>query len=172
MDLSVSDKLAEIYYKWETDLFSLGFPGSLSHLIQYKPMPSLFARYEIDPAFLANFWSNLTVISSGLCVLIISTALKKLSKRTKIGGWSQSLFKKLIATSQNFVLVQTYGCLDDVLFYFVLDVKANPCNTAFSRVSLFFAVVFLCIGGLLVFFQYVSNQEISRQEKSRTCERA
>jgi len=152
MDLSVSDKLAEIYYNWETDLFSLGFPDSLSHRIQYKSMPWEFARYEIDPAFLANFWSNLIVISAGLFIFIISTAMKKLTERAKTTqGWPQSLFKKLIETSQNFVLVQTYGCLDDVIFSFILDVKANPCDNAFSRVSLFFAVVFLCLGGLLIY---------------------
>jgi len=80
--------------------------------------------------------------------------LQKMLKRAKYEGWAFSLVQKFVAGSFNFALTQAYACLDDILFYLVLDIKTNPFNSFFSWTSLISAVVFLAVGCLLVFFNF------------------
>jgi len=75
-------------------------------------------------------------------------------KGTKPYGWAYSLAQRLMAGSFNLALVQASTCLDDILFYLVLDAKTNPFNSFFSWTSLICAIVFLVSGCLLILFNF------------------
>jgi len=154
LNLSVTAELAEIYQTWDADIISWDVPKVLSNEDHFKPSPSLFARYGLGSPFLVNFWPTLMNIGIGLTTFIICFVLQKLFKRSKSQGWTSSMLHKLLTGSFNFALVQAYVCLDDTLFYLVIDIKTNPFNGFFSWASVTSALIFLVFGCLLLFFNF------------------
>ena len=154
MNISVTSDLAEIYKTWRTDMISWQVPNVLSSEDHFKTAPYLFARYEIDSPFIVNFWPTLLNIGIGLGAFGTCIALRKLLERGKYKGWAFWLVRKLAAGSFNFTLIQAYACLEDILFYLVIDIKTNPFNSFFSWASLISAFTFLALGCLLVFFNF------------------
>jgi len=154
LNISVTTDLAEIYKTWSTEIISWDVPNVFSDADHFETSPPLFAQYDIGSPFLSNFWPTLTNIAIGFATFITCFALRKLFERAKYKGWIYSLLQRLVAGSFNFGLVQAYACLDEILFYLVIDTKTNPFNSFFSWASLIFAVVFLVLGCLLVFFNF------------------
>jgi len=150
----VTNDLAEIYQTWDTDLISWDTPNVFSSQNHFKPSPSLFAQYAVGSPFLVNFWPTLVNIGIGFTTYITCLVLQKLFEHKKYKGWAYSLVTKLVAGSFNFALVQAYTCLDDTLFYLVIDAKTNPLNSSFSWGSLICAAIFLALGCLLIFFNF------------------
>jgi len=150
IDLSVTDELSEVFSNWGTHLISLDFPNVLSHLAQFKLLPSLFSQYNLESPFLVNIWSQMIITFIGLCALVLCNGLKLCFKRRRSQGRFNSVLQKLIIGSRNFTLVQIYGCLDEILFYFILDLMTNRFNTFFSWASFLFAFACVCVGVMLV----------------------
>jgi len=167
MNLSVTSDLSEIYKTWDTDLISWDVPNLMSDLNHFKTSPDVFARYDIGSPFLVNFWPTLINIGIGFVTLIACVLIRRLFEHKKYEGWAYSLVQKLIAGSFNFALVQSYACLDDILFYLVLDAKTNPFNSFFSWASLICAVVFLALGCLLIFFNFWIVKKYQSIKKQR-----
>jgi len=126
----------------------------MSDLDHFETSPPLFARYDLGSPFLVNFWPTLINVGIGFGSFIACILLEKLFEHAKREGWAYSLVLKLVAGSFNFTLVQAYACLDNTLFYLVLDAKTNPFNSFFSWASMICAVIFLTLGCLLVFFNF------------------
>jgi len=147
----VTNELAEIYKTWGTTMINWEVPNTLSKFENFKTSPPLFAQYGIGSSFMTNFWPTFMTIVIGLAVLSVSFVLKTLLERGQYQGRFYSVVHKIVAGSFNFVIVQVYGCLDDILFNLVLDMKTNPFDTFFSWTSLFCAVGFLALGCSLVF---------------------
>ena len=151
INLTVTHELSEIYQTWDTDLISWDVPNALAKFDHFETVPTLFARYELDSPFLVNFWPTIINIGIGLATFVTCFVLKKFLERSGSNThWVYSLLLKLLVGSFNFTLVQAYACLDDILFYLVLDVKTNPFNTFFCWASLFCAIGFLALGCFLV----------------------
>jgi len=145
LNLSVTDGLSEIYKTFSTDLISWDLPNFLAEVEGFKPLSELFARYDLDSSFLVNFWSTMMTVGVGLCVLVCCLGIQKVcfERGKSRGGHVNSLIQKAIAGSINFIVVQANGCVDNILFYFVLDVRTNPFDTAYSRASFTFGIVFV-----------------------------
>ena len=154
LNLSVTNDLVEVYQTWQTDLISWDVPNVMSDLDHFETSPPLFARYDLGSPFLVNFWPTLINVGIGFGSFIACILLEKLFEHAKREGWAYSLVLKLVAGSFNFTLVQAYACLDNTLFYLVLDAKTNPFNSFFSWASMICAVIFLTLGCLLVFFNF------------------
>jgi len=154
LNISVTVDLAEIYQTWDTGMISWQPPNVLSGEGHFKTSPSVFARYELGSPFLANFWPTLLTIAIGFTAFIICIVVQKSFERVKYEGWAYSLFQKLVAGSFNFALAQAFTCLDDILFYLVIDIKTNPFNSFFSWASFICALIFLVAGCSLVFFNF------------------
>ena len=166
LDLIVSDDLKEIYSDWNTEILSIGFPNSLSHLLNFKELPLVYARYDMDSAFLANFWSVLLTFGGGLFVFIVSKVVFLKSKEGKFQDW----LRRIMAGSVNFMIAQIYGCVDDILFYFVLDARTNRLNSHFSRTSLLFGIAFGLCGGWLLGFNFwivKKYQEVKKKDSTQ-----
>jgi hypothetical protein len=154
LNLSVTDDLAEVYQTWQTNIISWDVPNVMSDLDHFKTSPILFAQYNLGSPFLVNFWPTLLNIGIGFDTFIVFILLQKLFEHAKYEGWAYFFVRKLVAGPFNFALVQAYACLDDILFYLVLDAKTNPFNSFFSWASIICSVVFLAVGCLLVFFNF------------------
>jgi len=166
LNLSVTIELAEIYQTWDANLISWDPPNVFSGEDHFKQPPYVFARYGLSSPFLANFWATLINIIIGSGIFFTAIALRKLFEHIKYQGRTYSWVQKLIAGSFNFVLVQAYACLSDILFYLVLDGKTNPFNSFFSWASMICAVIFLAVGCLLIFFNFWTvkrYQEVKKQ---------
>ena len=142
-------------------MISLDVPDIFSQQLgQFKKLPHLFLQYDLDSPFLMSFWSNIVMLGVVSCVFTLSRAL--LSRR-KTRGWGCSLLEKLVVGSRNFLLVQVYGGLDDVQFYFVLDVRTNPFNkSVFPWMSFICGVAFVGLGGWLIFFNVLTVKRYQR----------
>jgi len=124
LDLIVTNELTEVYQNWNTNLINVDIPDAFSSSAQEsKPLPHVFARYDLDSTSLANFWSSLVTLGVIVCVFIVSRTLKGVFDRKKFRGCGSSLLESIVAGSLNLTLVQGYGCLDDVIFYFALGVR-------------------------------------------------
>ncbi len=149
--LIVTDELNQVYQDWNTNLINVDIPDAFSSLVEFKSLSSEFSRYDLSSAFLVNFWSNLIILAAIVGAWIMSHLLKKLMD----GGWGYPLISRIAASLFNFILVQAYGCLDDVIFYFILDVQTNPFDNVFSWASFFAGLGFLGLVGLLIVFNVV-----------------
>ena len=170
LNLSVSDELAEVYQTFSTNMISWDLPNFMESLDDYNQLPDLFAQYDLDSPFLVNFWSTMMTIGLALCILIFCFGVRKFffERSGKLGGGlAHSLVKKIIGGSINFVVVQAYGSLDNILFYFVLDVRTNPLNSAFSRASLASGILLIVCGSLLMIFgiKVVKKYHVLKNEK-------
>jgi len=166
MDLPVTDDLAQVYQSWQTDLINWDFPNFLLELDNFKSLPEVFAQYDLDSPFLANFWSTMMTVGLSLCILIFCIFVRIFIERSKFNkGLFPSILQKVIAGSMNFVIVSSYGCLDDILFYLILDTKTNPFNTAFSWASLLFGFAFTFLGILLMIFSIMKVKKYQKLKK-------
>ena len=125
----------------------------------------VFSQYGLGSPFLENFWPTLVTVGIGLGIFVTCLVLRKLCDRSGYKGWVYSIIQKLLAGSFNFSLVQTYGCLDDILFYLVLDSRTNPFNTFFCWASLIGAVLFMVGGCLLVLFNLWTVNQYQKVKK-------
>jgi len=154
LNLSVTDDLAEVYKTFSTDLISWDLPNFLTgdDDDDFKALPELFSQYGLDSPFLLNFWSTMMTMALASCTLIACLGIQKwcFEKEKSRRGFISSLVQKMIGGSVNFIIVQAYGCVDNILFYFVLDGKTNPFDSAFSRMSFAFGITFILCGGLLM----------------------
>ena len=170
INLTVTDELSEVYQTWSTTLISWDVPNVLAHLNHFKAIPYLFSQFDLDSPFLMNFWSSLMTMGVGITVFIGSFLLKVLFERMHHKGWAYLFMEKVLLGSFNFALVQVYGCLDDILFYLVLDLKGNPFDSAYAWASVICACGFMVVGGLLVYFNFwmvESYQRTKRQGRAR-----
>jgi len=78
LNLSVTDELAQVYQTWETELISWEVPNAITKFDHFETSPELFARYDIDSSFLANFWATLMTILLSLAILVTFYAIQKL----------------------------------------------------------------------------------------------
>jgi len=166
LNLSVTSDLVEVYQAWQTELISWDVPNVMSDLDHFETSAPLFAQYDLGSPFLVNFWPTLLNIGIGFGTFIACILVQKLFEHAKYEAWAYSLVLKLVAGSFNFTLVQAYACLDDILFYLVLDAKTNPFNSFFSWASMICAAIFLGLGCLLVFFNFwtvMKYQSIKKQ---------
>ena len=163
IDTLVTDGLQDIYLNWGTDLFGWDLPGSPSYSSDFRYLKELFAQYDIDPPFLANFWSNMMTIAGGLSLWIFCLTLKRcISQEDKK---IRSLLERLSSGFLNFTMVQIYGGLDEILFYMILDMKTNRFNSAFSRISMTLAIIFAIFGIFLILVNFLIVHKYQKAKK-------
>jgi len=174
LNLIVTDDLSEVYKTWRTNLISWDFPNFLANLDHFKEAPYLFSRYNLDSPFLTNFWSTLMTLGVSVGIFIGCFLLRIFFERSQGNkGWPYRILQKLVLGSFNFALVQVYGCLDDILFYLVLDFKGNPFNSFYAWISMICASGFMAAGGFLVYFNFrtvCSYQRAKAEKNMRTLE--
>jgi len=163
IDLVVTEKLSQIYKNWGTEFISWDFLDVLPKTFEFKTLPRLFEKYNIDGPFIVNYWSDMMTNGIALsvfsiCILLKITFLRKKSQ----DQWFSLILQKVFKASLNFSMAQIYGCLDDIFFYFILDLKTNRFNATFSWMSFLCGMAFMGLGGLLLF---LNLQVVKRYQK-------
>jgi len=170
LDLIVTNELTEVYQNWNTNLINVDIPDAFSSsAMKSKPLPYVFARYDLNAKFLINFWSNLVILVGILGIFIVGRTLKGvLNRRQKAShSWRYSLLERIVAGSLNLTLVQGYGCLDDVIFYFALDAQTNTFKGGFFWVSFLIGLAFLGLAAWLILFNIVVVKRYQRAKNSK-----
>jgi len=170
MNLTVTTELSDIYKTWNTDLISWDVPDLVSRYDYFREAPSLFAQYDLGSSFLSNFWSNIMTLGVALSLFIAFVGLKWLvfqGTKPSNGSWFYSLLQKMSNGSLNSTLVQAYGCIDDIFFYLVLDLKTNPFEEFFSWASLFIAIAFVGLSLWLILFNVliVKRYQVAKSDE-------
>jgi len=167
LDLIVTDELNQVYQDWNTNLINVNIPDAFSSFVEFKSLAFEFSRYDLGSAFLVNFWSNLVILGAIVCAWLTSLILKKLLDK----NWGYPIISRIAAGLFNLTLVQAYGCLDDVIFYFILDVQTNPFDSVFSWASFFSGLGFIGLVSWLILFNVIIVKRY-QQAKSANLEEA
>jgi len=164
MDLMVTAELSEIYKTWDTDLIPWEVPDVVSRFDHYDPPNHLFAQYDIGSSFLSNFWSNMMTMSISLGIFLACSLFRTFLQGRR-EDFCSSIIEKIAAGSLNFTLVQICGCVDDVFFYLVLDLKTNPFQGFFSWASFLIAIAFTVLAIWLLIFNVLL---VKRYQRAKT----
>jgi len=146
LNVSVSNNLQSAFYAWKTHSNFLVAPQSWSERNTGESLPGVFERYHVESGFLINYWRNFMMTLIGLSVFFIFKILELvyLNNNQKQTIWYSSIRTVKIAAS-NFAVAQCYGSLDEMIFYFVLDVRAKRSSEAFTNFSLALGIIFVLL---------------------------
>ena len=151
LNISYPAEVLNAFQNYGTDLFELPIPDILYETPETKDLPSQYSRYGISPTFLENYWQTImTILISLLCFLAIKL-LQYLTKSQNKSNISQVALKNIGQTAANFLIIQIYSNLDDVIFYFLLDASSTKMSSASAGFSMSAAGFFLLLGLSLIF---------------------
>ena len=143
LNISVSKDLQMTFNSWKisTGIFPAPDPGSLD---SQGSLPLVFERYGMKSAFLFNYWKSLMMILIGLGCFVMSKGAEVIfSKSNSV----KKITRAVSVAASNFMLTQFYGSIDDVLFYYVLDVKSSEFTSSrFRTVGFVFGLLLLLVG--------------------------
>jgi len=127
--------------------------------IDSKDLHETFRRYDVEPNFLINYWSNIIPIIVVSCVLValkvLKTYLTRYKENEKIEK-IQKLIKSVQVSASNYLVTNAYGSFDEIILYFVLEMQTIKFDSGLSSISFFSAFLFLGIGlAFFVFHFYV-----------------
>ena len=154
LNISYSSKLLDTFQTWDTDIIAINPPDSLQNDIPSKSLPYVFARYDLDPSFLSNFWLSLIMILGSLVVSIIFNVIRYLTENSLAStGLPYKSIKFTSRASVNFFLVQLYGSLDDIVFFSILEVKSMSLRSSLANLSFALTLLFLTFVCAILGFQ-------------------
>jgi len=93
----------------------------------------------------------MTILIIFFCVLVIKL-LQYITKTQRKDHIIQVALKNTKQTATNFLVIQFYTNLDDVIFFFLLDTSSTKLHSTSASISLNLACCFLILGLDLVFF--------------------
>ena len=149
LNVTVSDELNEVFMSWKISSGFIDYPENWRTAeSDSASLPEVFERYNVGALFLINYWKSLVMILIGVGLFAPFKLLEmtQYSNKSKLG----SIFRLLNVIASNFALTQLYGSLDDIIFYFVLQVRENNFQTSFQKASFAVSIV-LSIFAILAF---------------------
>lgn len=132
--------------------FGIGpkLPAEALTKIPMHPIPQRFMKFHVHSSFLVNFWDSLIFMS----IIIFCVALFKLAEwsisKIKNRPVPYPIVKKIRAAVQNMFFMQFYNILGDVLFFSIFELKNLNFESAETIISFCLAILFICIGGLVI----------------------
>jgi len=151
MKIHVSDELSTAFDSWNIDFFSWSIPEKLSSLSESEKLPEVFAQYEMDSRFLVNYWASLAQSLIGIILFFGFKILGYFMKGRMMNekGFASKMLDFRVLAASNFAIIQIYGCLDDIVFYGLIDLRFGKFAPSFSAFSSVIAIVLLIIGALI-----------------------
>jgi len=171
MKINVSDELRAAFNSWSTDFFSWNIPEKLSSLSESEPLPEVFAQYEMDSRFIVNYWATLTQSLIGIVCFVgfkvLKFYLKGIMNRK---GFASLMLDYLVLAASNFTIIHIYGCLDDIVFYGLIDLRFSKFTPTFSSISSVLAILLLITGALIfmlhiwILWEYKKLKRLANKE--------
>ena len=150
LNISYPQETLSAFESYGTDLFELPIPEAFYESPETKDLPSQYSRYDIDPSFLENYWQTITTILISLVGFLMIRLIQYFTRKQKKDHAVQIVLKNLGQTAANFLVIQIYSNLDDVIFYFLLDASSTKMSSPSAGVSMGAAAFFLALGLALV----------------------
>ena len=152
LDIDYPVETLNAFETYGTDLFELPIPEMFYESPETKELPDQYSRYDVDPSFLENYWQTIMMILiTGICFLVIRL-VQYITRSQNKEYILQVILKNVGQTMANFFIIQIYSSLDDVIFFFVLDVGSTKMSSASAGISMSAAGLFLLLGVALVLF--------------------
>jgi len=158
LDISYSPGLKDALDNWDSDFLALNInippPGELKSKNIYKASPEVFARYDVEPSFLFNFWQELiflTFTTSSFILLIgVEILIKDSFQRKYIFEFVQKVRKML----QGFSLMILYNSFGDITIFSILEYRSSKGNFDLSKLSLLVSIAFI-IFNIVIFTNHI-----------------
>ncbi len=158
LDIKQSEKLKRLFNVSSPDPSDfIPDPEVLQKLKAELPdrsLPTIFMKYELNSSFLKNFGDKI------IFLLILSTALLVVSLLNWACKWLRniyfirSLVKRTKFVLQNFLVGKFYESFGQIIFYSGLEFQSFSSDSAYSALSLAFAITCLTIGFVVLGINY------------------
>ena len=167
LDLNYTQDTQSVFLTYSSSLFRLKMPGKFSEDASFKPLMWIYEEYSVAESFLANYWQSLVIIFSSLACFVFFVLVELLMGQKR--GILSAIMRNLRMAAGNFCLAQLYASIDDIVFYFILEVKTTELDSSFSTSSLILAIFFLVLALAVFGFHYwllLRYQAVKKEEES------
>lgn len=162
-DINYFDKTYDVFEAQGYDPIRIKAFDSFSNNLDARPLDSNFEDYDVKPSFLINYWGYIIpIIILAICLVTLEMFQKAFKQNTAQKGWGQKLITALQVSAANFLIMNLYGTFDQILLFFILEVKTTKFNSGFAWVSFACALFFL---GLAIAY-FILNFYIMKKYKA------
>ena len=170
LDLPYPFELKDILEASNGELLNFNMPNQLYRQIKTKPIHAIFGENSIDGSFLSNSWGTSIVLASLLGVWALCKVVSYLLERVnKLKGTLVcAILKVLSRTILNFLIIQLYGNLGDIVFFSVLEMKSVTFLTPLSNLSFIICLIFIIFAILVIILhlRFVFKYKFIRRQRS------
>jgi len=152
LDIDYPEETLEAFKTYGTDLFELPIPQAFYGSPGTKELHSQYARYDMEPSFLENYWDTIMMMLICLGCFFVIRFVQFLTRTQRKDHIVQVALKNIGQTFANYFIVQIYSNLDDVTFYLFLDIQSTKLSSPSAGINLAAGILFLLLGLALVFF--------------------
>lgn len=171
LNISYPQEALTAFESYGTDLFQLPIPEMFYETPETKSLPTQYSKYDISPTFLENYWQTIMMMLISLACFLVIKFLQLLTKNQRKEHIVQVALKNIGQTAANFLVIQMYSSLDDVIFFFLLDTSSTKVSSPSAGISLGFGACFLLLGLALVFFHCWLLGKYQQAKSQSTLER-
>jgi len=158
-DINYSEEMQEIFVEQSSDPLKI---KSFNKKADSKPMNKNFVKYDLKPSFLMNYWSHIVpIIILAVCLVTFEFFLSVMKQNIHQKGWAPKVIAALQISGANLLIVSLYGSFDEILFFFLLELKTSQFNSGFAWVSLGCGLFFI---GLAVAYFVLNYYTIKRYQ--------
>ena len=170
LNISYPEEALNAFENYGTDLFELPIPELLYETPDTKTLPTQYSRYDINPTFLENFWQTIMTILISFAFFLVIRLIQFFTRCQDKNHIIQVSLKNIGQTAANFLVIQIYSNLDDVIFYFLLDASSTKMSSPSAGISMGAAGFFLIFGLSLVFFHCWVLSKYQQSKRHHTLE--
>jgi len=152
LNISYPQEALTAFESYGTDLFQLPIPEMFYETPETKPLPTQYSRYDVSPTFLENYWQTIMMTLISLVCILVIKFFQYITRNQRKEHIIQVALNNIGQTAVNFLIIQVYSSLDDVIFFFILDTSSTKGSSPSAGISLGFGACFLLLGLSLVFF--------------------
>jgi len=153
LNISYSDEAKTCFENYNSELFDFTIPTYFLEGTETKSLAPIYLTYELQPTFLENYLQSIFLMFASLCFVVPVQLLLRKQERNHQDLY-HIILKQMNKTAMNFLIIQVYSNLDDIIFYLILDIKSTEFSSAYAVVSLLVGVLFLLTGLAFCCFNY------------------
>lgn len=168
INVSHSADLETCFREWETSFVDLGFevelPEYIDNKFEHYPAPDVLTKYGIVSNFFLKFWQNVTIwISAALLIILLGYFERQVKSLKNL----HLCLQKMKISVQNLLLSIFYEAIGDIVFYSILEFRANKNPSDYRTLSLALAVCcFILLVIVLIMHVLVLCYRLEMKKKS------
>jgi len=133
-DINYSEDMQEVFAGQSSNALEI---KSFNKEVDSRLMNKNFAKYNLKPSFLMNYWGHIIpIIILAVCLVTFEFFLGIMKQNIQQRGWAPKVIAALQISGANLLIVSLYGSFDEILFFFILELKTSKFNSGFAWLSL------------------------------------